>query len=190
MPERRRTFGPVVLLGLAAGALCAVAGGKPWVADATGFADPLGRVAEAGEAPLASSLALVLLACWGVLLVTRGTVRRVVAVLGLLAALGVAATVVTGAFTLEQDVLDALAEQPTAGDALAVETTGWFWAAAVGALLSVAATALAVRLVPAWPEMGGRYDAPHAGADGTTRPEDASSVDLWKAMDEGRDPTA
>ena len=38
--------------------------------------------------PLAGALALVLLACWGVLLVTRARIRRVVAGLALLVAVG------------------------------------------------------------------------------------------------------
>lgn len=192
MAEPRRTFGPVVLLGVAAGILDAVASSRPWVVDAGGAdrsTDPLGLVADAGEMPLAAALSLVVLACWGVLLVTRRSVRRVVAVLGLLAALGLAATVVTGAVTLPDAVTDTMAEQAGGAGTFAVETTAWFWAAAVGTLGSLVATVLAVRWVPHWPEMGARYDAPGA-ADEAVPPEDASSLDLWKAMDEGRDPTA
>src|SRR5687768_7920756 len=101
MPERRRTFVPVVGVGLAAGTLAAVAGAQPWVVDTTlpAGSDPLGLVADAGEMPLAMALSLVLLACWGVLLVTRGVARRVVAVLALLVAVGLAVTVVVGLFT-------------------------------------------------------------------------------------------
>ena len=45
--------------------------------------------------------------------------------------------------------------------------------------------------MPGWPEMGRRYDAP---ADATAEraaplPEEQENLDLWKAMDEGRDPT-
>ncbi len=58
-------------------------------------------------------------------------------------------------------------------------------------MASVAATALAVRWVRHWPEMGSRYDAPGAAAEtAEPPPEDRSNLDLWKAMDEGRDPTA
>lgn len=193
MAEPRRTFAPVLLLGAAAGTLAAVAGNKPWVVDASGDTrlDPLGLVAEAGEMPLAAALSLVVLACWGVVLVTRRRVRRAVAALGLLAALGLAATVVVGWVTLDDQVLELLRAQPTGGDGAEVATTGWFWAAAVGAVLSVVATAAAVRLVPHWPEMGDRYDAPGT-ADGAVGvpPDEATNLDLWKAMDEGHDPTA
>ena len=45
---------------------------------------------------------------------------------------------------------------------------------------------LAVRLVPGWPEMGSRYDAPGH----PTPPRIMSEQrDLWHALDEGRDPT-
>ena len=36
--------------------------------------------------------------------------------------------------------------------------------------------------------MGKRYDAPGA-ADAAAAPGERSNLDLWKAMDEGRDPT-
>ena len=54
--------------------------------------------------------------------------------------------------------------------------------------LDLVVTALAVRLVGSWPEMGSRYDAP-----GTHTPEDhvvESERDLWNELDEGRDPQA
>ena len=191
MAEPRRTFGPVVLLGLATGILAAVASSRPWVVDAAGGnhrTDPLGTVADAGEMPLAAALSLVVLACWGVLLVTRRTVRLVVAVLALLAAVGLAVTVVVGWLTLPDVVAEAITVQAISDDTIAVESTGWLWAAAAGALGSVVTTFLAVRWVRRWPEMGSRYDAP--GTSGESDPEDASSLDLWKAMDEGRDPTA
>lgn len=187
-PDRRRTFVPVVLAGASAGALVAVAGSRPWLALSPARADPLDRLADQGEMPLAAALGLVVLACWGVILVTRGRVRRAVAVLGLLASLGAVATVVTGRIVLPGSWVNP-ADLP--GPESSLGWTGWFWAAAVGAVVSVVATAAAVRFVPAWPEMGGRYDAPGAaGAEATADADDASSLDLWKAMDEGRDPTA
>jgi hypothetical protein len=179
----------VVLLGGAAGTLVAVAGSKPWLAPSTAPpADPLGTLADQGEMPLAAALGLVVLACWGVILVTRGRVRRTVAVLGLLASLGVVATLVTGRIVLPDNWVNPMDLPGHGGGDLG--WTGWFWAAVVAGVLSVVATAAAIRLAPAWPEMGGRYDAPGAAAPTTPEPEDATSLDLWKAMDEGRDPTA
>ena len=192
---RRRTFGPVLLVGVGAGALLAVAGGRAWaVPGGEGALESGGAVAftieETGltEMSLVSALGLVVLATWGVLLVTRGRARRALAVLGLVASLGVLVTVVVGSGSTA-DALRRSLEEVGASDT-DVRTTGWFWAALVAAVLSVAATALAVRLVPGWPEMGSRYDAPTAAAAPiAVPPEELSNLDLWKAMDEGRDPT-
>ena len=191
MAEPRRTFGPLVLLGGGAGALAAVAGNRAWVTPTDALGDPLGTIAEAGKVPLAAALSLVVLAGWGVLLVTRRRVRRVVAALGLLAAVGLVVTVVVGWVTLDEQVVAALHESAITQGGDDVQRTGWFWAAAVGALGSVAATAAAVRFAPYWPEMGSRYDAPgDAAVAPAPADDDASNLDLWKAMDDGRDPTA
>ena len=189
MPEPRGTFVPVVGVGLAAGALAAVAATKPWVVPSSSEGDPLGLLSEAGKMPLAGALSLVVLGCWGVLLVTRRRVRRVVAVLGLVGAVSLGITVVTGWLTLGGEVTQALEASAAAGRDAAVHHSAWFWAAAVGSLLSVAATAAAVRFAPAWPEMGRRYDAPGATRGSVTTEEEPSSLDLWKSIDEGRDPT-
>ncbi|MDP3892405.1 Trp biosynthesis-associated membrane protein [Nocardioides sp.] len=199
---RRRTFGPVVLLGLAAAGLSAVAGNRPWVRGelpapegeaTTGYTSALALDLTA-DMPAASALSLVLLAGWGVLLVTRGRVRRAMALLSLLAAAGLLATVVVGARTLPASVRDSVAE---VGGPAAVDTglTVWYAAAAVGALLSLGAAVLALRLLRHWPEMGSRYDAPGRETTGSTDGRvgddaDAGNLELWKAIDEGRDPTA
>ncbi len=193
MTERphRRTFGPVVLLGLASATLVAVAGNRTWAEADSGAARDVSSLAlsvDAGKMPAATAMALVLLACWGVVLVTRGRVRRAVAALGVLAALGALASVVMG----WSSVVDALRNDLASVGVTDVEIghTGWFWAAAVGAVLALASSVAAVVLVPGWPEMGSRYDAPGAAPPPAPDPEDQSSLDLWKAMDEGRDPTA
>ena len=192
----RRTFGPTVLAGLASGTLAAVAATRPWVVDteaaATGdpvpgidLADP---VASAGEMPVALALGLVVLAAWGVVLVTRGRVRRAVAVLALLASAGLLVSVVVAAVTLPDQVSQAIREQGS--DVVAAGFSPWLWAAALAALVALAAAVAAVRLAPAWPEMGSRYDAPGAGDAGQPAPAERSHLDLWKSMDEGHDPTA
>lgn len=192
---RRRTFGPVVLLGLAAGALGAVAGSRPWFVDPSAEAgepvpgvEVVDPVAAAGEMPLALALSLVVLAAWGVVLVTRGRLRRVVAGVALLAALGGVATVVVGFLTLGERVDEAILDRGPGGDVLST-TSPWFWAAAVAAVASLAAAALALAWAPSWPEMGRRYDAP-GGPVHQPPPQERSNLDLWKSMDDGHDPTA
>ncbi|WP_374455223.1 Trp biosynthesis-associated membrane protein [Nocardioides sp.] len=200
--RRRGSFGPVVLLGLLAGTLAAVAGGKSWVAGSSGAFDTASDDNQAmvstlaangaSESPLALALALVVLACWGVVLVTRGRFRRAVTVLALVAALGLVVVTVEAFWSLPAKLGDALQELSGA-DTVSTGFTGWYAAALVGAVLCVVTTLAAVRLVPSWPEMGTKYDAPTSGgdverADGGDVPTE--NIDIWKALDEGRDPTA
>jgi uncharacterized membrane protein (TIGR02234 family) len=197
MPEeearrrRGRSFGPVVLLGLGSSALAAVASAKPWYGSGTasGGDVALDALDQGAKFPLASAASLVLLAAWGVLLVTRGAVRRVFAVLCLVAAAALVATVVAGHATLPDTARDALraALHPTDQNP---GFTGWFWTAAVASLLAVAASLLAVGLVASWPEMGSRYDAPAVAARAATPGGELDSQrDIWHALDEGLDPT-
>nr|WP_300052858.1 Trp biosynthesis-associated membrane protein [uncultured Nocardioides sp.] len=201
--SKRRTFGPVVALGLVSGALGAWAGSKPWV-DGSGAESTPGTGSpgwgmtwgEVATSPLATALAFVVLACWGVLLVTRGRFRRAVAALSVLAGVGYAATVVWAPFTLP-DHLVAQVRRRTGLTLDDTSLTGWYWLAVVAALLVLASTVLALRLVRTWPEMGSRYDAPTGARGGdSTAPAEApadqptENIDIWKALDEGRDPTA
>ncbi len=199
--NRRRTFGPIVLVGLVAGALGAVAGSHAWVVDgeAAATGDPVpgitvsDPVAASGEMPLALALSLVVLAVWGVVLVTRGRVRRGVASLGVLASGGLVATVITGYATLDERVAEAILERTPGAELAATELTGWFWVAALTAVLSLVATVLAFAWAPRWPEMGRRYDAPGSEEPGVpvvVAPEERDNLDLWKSMDRGHDPTA
>jgi len=185
----------VILAAAAAGVLAAVAGARTWFRgfDAAASRMPLlPEVEQAGQMPLAASVSLVVLAGWGVLLVSRGRVRRAAAVLALLGALGLVASVVAGWLTLPDEVSRTVRETATT-DTAGSEATGWFWVAAVTSVVLVVAGVLAVAWCPAWPEMGSRYDAPGAsGADPAAGvpPEERTNLDLWKQLDEGRDPTA
>jgi uncharacterized membrane protein (TIGR02234 family) len=194
MAERRRTFGPVVLLGLASATLVAVAGNRTWAEADSGAARDVSSLAlsvDAGKMPAATAMALVLLACWGVVLVTRGRVRRAVAALGALASAAALVAAVASYGTVPDQLRDELGQVGVAG--ADIGHTGWYWVTVGACVVSLLASVLAVLWAPGWPEMGSRYDAP--GAAPTTpepaaAPEEQSSLDLWKAMDEGRDPTA
>ena len=138
-----------------------------------------------GEMPLAAALSLVVLAGWGVVLVTRGRFRRIVGRGRAVAAVGLLVTTVWALFTL-QDSVPTAARPPRGPDTAAVHLTGWYAAACVAAVACVVTTVLAVRLVPAWPEMGRRYDA-RPGRRAPAEPE--GNLEIWKALDEGHDPT-
>jgi uncharacterized membrane protein (TIGR02234 family) len=186
--SRRRTFGPVVVLGLATAGLAAVAAAKPWIGSAGGASDASMTALDAGTRyPLASAISLVLLASWGVLLVTRGTVRRVFAWITALAAVALVAAVVAAYVTLPDSARSSYDELMGRGSR-DQGFTGWFWMTAVCAVLGLVPAFLAVRLVSSWPEMGSRYDAPGTPEQATTS-EQPREQDLWQALDEGRDPT-
>jgi hypothetical protein len=192
MAEGRRTFAPVVLLGLASGGAAALAGSRAWAtfdqqtdgsvtsgAYTSSLAVSLSRLPEA---PLVTALAFVVLACWGVLLVTRRRFRRGVAVLGLLTSAGMLVAAVAAFATTPGDLHDTFS---AVGVTVDVGRPTWPYLGVVASLVSVGATAAAVRFVPGWPEMGSRYDAPGSRPP----PREETGLDLWRALDEGRDPT-
>lgn len=195
-------MGPTVVAGLAGAGLAAVASAQVWGrAEAT---VPAVRVVEArgaDVAPVAVPLALVALAAWGAVLVLRRRGRRVVSVVGLAAAVGVAVTVALRVGAVDATARDLVSGGASRGD-VSTDVTMWPYAAGVGALVSALLFAVAWRGAPGWPEMSSRYDAPasdHADGDdraagahpgGATAAGDATPGELWKALDEGRDPTA
>ena len=174
----RRSFWPTVLLGLVGAGVAAWAGHHGWIAGAKD--DPFSQTQGTNlDSPGTTALALVALAAWGVVLVTRGLMRRVVAGLAAVAALAP----IPAIWSTRHHLL-------TTHDGS--HGTAWPWVALVGLVASVLAGAYAIRKAPAWPEMGARYDAPTGSATtaATAAPaEEQSSIDLWKALDEGTDPT-
>lgn len=188
---RSRSFGPTVLAGLAGATLGAVASARDW-ADASGRAGGVAVTAAAKgseSAPLALALGLVALAAWGVVLVVRTRTRRVVAAIGALATAGLLAATVVAFGRTQDDAARALAARGVTGDVAQASLTGWYWATLVGGVLALVAFAAALRLAPGWPAMGTRYDAPATRA-AQEEAAPASEQDMWRALDDGRDPTA
>jgi uncharacterized membrane protein (TIGR02234 family) len=184
-PARDRSFGPTVLAGVVGAALAAVASGQDWVTSTGDAAGVTVTAATKGSssAPLAIALSLVALAAWGALLVLRGRARRVVAVLGVLASAGALVTVLVSAGRSRTDAVAAAVAHGASGSSVDTSLTGWYVVAAVVSLVCLAAFVVAVLRCPRWPAMGTRYDAP------ASRPA-ATDQDLWRAIDEGHDPTA
>ncbi|HEY0890183.1 MAG TPA: Trp biosynthesis-associated membrane protein [Nocardioides sp.] len=173
----RHSLWPTVLAGAGGSGLAAYAGARDWVrADGS---DPLSTLRASLDSPATTSLALVALAAWGVVLVSRGRVRRAVAALAGLAAVAP----VPGVWSTRSSLLEEHA---------GTTPTVWPWVAVAACLIAGAAAVLAFREAPSWPEMGRKYDAPGGtAATESDRPrlEDQSSLDIWKALDEGHDPT-
>jgi uncharacterized membrane protein (TIGR02234 family) len=194
MAERRRsaTFGPTVVIGPVAAVLTAVAASRDW-ATASGSAagvDVTGSVKGSSSAPLAVALALVALAAWGVVLVLRGRARRAVAVVGALASAGILAAALSALQRVRDDAAAAVAAKGGTGEALSTSLTGWFWVCVFSAVVCLAAFVVAVVSAARWPEMGTRYDAPAAHGSAAAKPATAASEqDMWRALDQGHDPT-
>lgn len=194
---RRRTFVPGLVVGIGTAALLAVAGNQAWVRPAgdspTGVEGKVAGVAADASSPLTTAIALVVLACWGVLLVTRGAFRRVIAWFGAVVALALVLVVALGWQAAPGDLAELMATYGIA--APEVSRTPWCWIAAVTAPFALAAALLAVRDVGSWPQMGSRYDAPGGETDATDDPattkptEEQSHRELWNSLDEGEDPT-
>ena len=134
--DGRRSFAPAVLGGLVASGLAALSGGKPWAAPDGGPGTTLVDHAG-GHVPVAGALGLVALACWGVVLVTRSRVRRAVAVLSLVAAVGLVATAVLGRSTALDSVHTATVD--LGGTGVGAHTTGWWWLALTVSFVALAA---------------------------------------------------
>jgi uncharacterized membrane protein (TIGR02234 family) len=184
---RDRSFAPTVLLGLAGAGLAAVAASRTWARTdgrAAGVKVTAGATGSE-SAPLVLALALVALAAWGVVLVLRGRARQVVAVVGLVAAGGAITALVDGHRAAEEASLQAVLAQGAGSDVFVTSVTAWYWTTGVALLLTAVALVVAVRRARRWPAMGSRYDAPAARSAAPT-----TEQDLWRALDEGHDPTA
>lgn len=176
----RRSFWPTALLGAGGAGVATYAGHQDWVTLKSWFSySAHGPAASNLDSPATTALGLVALAAWGVVLVTRGVVRRGVAVLAGLALVGA----VPGILNTRHHLLTTQSAHGTA----------WPWVALAGCVLGLVAAVVAVLKAPRWPEMGAKYDAPAgspAAPSGRVAPvEEQSSLDLWKSLDEGRDPT-
>ena len=186
-----RTFGPVVLLGLAARRTDR-GRGQPAGAPRSAAAPAAAWSRTTRTCRPVTALGLVVLACWGVVLVTRGRVRRAVAGLGVA---GRRRRSGRGRASRTPQVPDQLRDELAAVGVtdVGIDHTAWYWARAArrACWLAGGRPCSRSRWAPAWPEMGSRYDAPTAPvATSEAPPEEQSSLDLWKALDEGRDPTA
>jgi len=178
----RGTFWPTVLVGAASAGLAATAAGRPWATATATVAETTQDASARGSdvAPIGLALGLVALAAWGAVLVLRSRGRRVAAGLGLLASVGTLVAAAGAADAARADAL-ALVGGPEFAEA---SLTGWYFVTAVASAVTALLFVVAVVRAGAWPQMAGRYDAPGAVPE---RPADQG--DLWKALDEGHDPT-
>lgn len=199
-PASRRGLAVAVLAGLAGGGLAWFAASRPWartevVADGVPTV-PL-EVVGTDAVPLVAAAALVVVTGSLALLPTSGRLRRAVGGLVTLGAIAVlVGTLTAGQAVTDSLVRDLLTTASTAGgDAAALaesaERTWWRWVSLLGGLLALVVGAWATLRAQTWAVMSSRYEAPGSGAGpGGVRSRQANEdVDLWRAQDDGRDPT-
>lgn len=180
----RRELAYAVLLCLAGAGLALFAAGRTWslqVTERPGGLPDL-RAARTGAAIVGwlPPLAVVGLAGAGALLATRGTARRVVGGVLLLAGTGVVVGAGVGLLGVDRGAAGAAA-------------AGWPLLCLAGGLLAAAGGGWALARGPAWPAMGSRYErAARDPARDAGRVEPDGPVDTrdtWDALDRGEDPT-
>ena len=187
----RRLYAPVVLGTLATGGLAFVALGRTWEqarVAADGLPSDVVTVSGSDAYPLASALALVVVTAAIAVLATGRRVRRVVGALVIAAAVGAIVAMTDGRSALDASISDAVTASPafTGGGSVVRTTTSWDLVALAAFAIAAMLGGIVVALAPRWPTMSGRYDAPSASS-APVAPE--TEADIWKALDEGRDPT-
>ncbi|WP_293784474.1 Trp biosynthesis-associated membrane protein [uncultured Aeromicrobium sp.] len=190
MSRPRRWFAPAVVALAAGGGLTFVTMRQTWATaelSAAGLPDDEIIVTGAEAMPVVSALALVLLA--SALAVLAGSVR-VRRVLGVLVA-GIAMALLVWVAFGSESAIGAAVDDAVRDSASFTGTNHpeganvTMWRLATLACLALAALAGVVIawFAPRWPTMSSRYDAPG------TRAAERDESDMWKAFDEGRDPT-
>lgn len=182
--RRPRSLGWTVLCGVGSAVLAAVAAARPWGSGSVPVAGAHRAVVAHGTdvAPQVLALALVALACWGIVLVVRARARRLMAVVGLGLSLLEVASVAEAGHRIG-DVVNQLAGDPAS---IAYSYSPWYVVTGLAAVACSVCFAAACWFSPTWPVMGARYDAPVGSG---SRPATADEADLWRALDDGHDPT-
>lgn len=193
----RRLYGPVVLATLATGGLGFWAASRPWgktVLTSEGLKPSDLHVSGADAEPLVSALALVVVAAALALLAAGPRLRKgvgvltlIVGVLGIVVAPRPGGSGIRHAVTTAAEASPAYTGPESIGD---ISSTPWYFVSILAFVLAVLLGAAMLRWSRAWPTMSSRYDAPGARPKLPDKlPEKISDADMWKAMDEGNDPT-
>lgn len=193
----KKTFWPIVLTLAASGAVAWWVSRRTWGSSSALEASlPMidSGVVGADAVPLVTACALVVLAGALALTVTGRRGRAVISIITAVAAAVGLWTAATAHGAVERSVTRRLGELPGAAhsaarDALEVDVSFWPWVAAAAFLVAVLGCAASLRWSRHWPTMSARYDAPgSSNATADTRTQDDHG-DVWKAFDEGKDPT-
>lgn len=194
--QQARGYGTTLVIGLAAASASTFAVSRPWVeatARQPGVPTIEATASGADLVPLAGALGVVVLAAFGAVIATRGMVRRSVGLLIVAASVVlVVAAVQPDAGVTQLEV--GLSAKGWSGGGYTTVDRVWRWVTLGGAVGCAAAGGLVAWFGGRWATMGSRYDAPGAaaetrGADVLATPADRRETDVWREIDQGRDPT-
>lgn len=187
----RRWYAPTVLGLLAMGGLAFLSSSRQWVS-ATVASDGLPsdsvEITGSQALPLVGALALVVVTAALAVLATGGRVRRAVGAITVLAAVTGLWVVVTGGGSIDSAFADAVEQSPAfTGGEVPPSSQSVLWPVVAGVAFAIATVLglLTVAVGHRWSAMSRRYEAPSGAAPARPRTE----ADIWKALDEGRDPT-
>lgn len=186
----RRFYAPVVLGTLATGGLAFFGASRTWahVRVATdGLPSDSVDVSGADAQPLVSALALVIVTAALAVLAASPRVRRGVGVFTVLVAVTAAIVVLVGS-SLDSAVDRAVEASPafTGSGDHDFTTSVWKFVTVLAFVLAALLGGVTAKFGATWPTMSSRYDAPAARP---TVEAPQSDAEMWKALDEGRDPT-
>jgi uncharacterized membrane protein (TIGR02234 family) len=186
----RKLYAPAVLGLVITGGAAWVAARQPWTVTVIGAGKlPGSTIQTSGADAFAAlpALGLVILAAGLGVLASSGWIRRVVGALVMVVGSGGLAL---AAAAIQHGIAEArneyLATSPAwSGDIVGtrINWTLWPWLATGAFALAIALGLLATLCARIWPTMSARYDAPRRGVSGD------EPADLWKALDDGQDPT-
>lgn len=189
---RRRLYAPTLLAGLLGAVGVSVGVSRPWLtatATVPGLPTIHATASGADLVPLSGALGVAMLAAYGAVVATRGTVRRALGMAVFVAAVFVLAASIRppGA----TDVLTSgLSAKGWSGGGYQTDTTWWQWLVVLCSAVAGTAGAVTAAYGHLWAEMGARYDAPTRAPAPVTQPAgELSETDVWRAIDRGRDPT-
>jgi uncharacterized membrane protein (TIGR02234 family) len=187
----RRLYAPVVLGTLAAGGLAFFTASRTWAharIAAEGLPPDTVKVSGSDSQPIITALALVAVTAALAVLASSPRLRRIVGVFTVGVAIVAVAVVLFDASSVDEAMSKAVRASPAFTGANSPTTHHTIWPVlTIVAFIGVAGLgAITARFGPVWPTLSSRYDAPRV------RPSEAepqTDADMWKALDEGRDPT-
>lgn len=188
----RRLYGPSVLGVLATGGLAFFAASRTWAhtsVEASGVPTASVDVSGADAVALVPALALVIVAAALAVLAASARVRRVFGLLIVAVSLISMVVIARAGGDIDKAVQAAVRDSPAfigTNRPEAVSDSVWRWLTAAAFVLSALVGVVITRFGALWPTMGRKYEAP--GAHPVTE-EVKSEADIWKALDNGRDPT-